>query len=736
MFNFHDAPLPELSLPGLAVDLVEVVSNRTAKFDLNLIVIPRSEQRVGSTAGTGRSGITIVWEYNTDIFDEATIRRFERHYQTLLEQLVADPTKRIADIPVLTDGDRRQLLTEWSGRTREFPRDASIHELFAQQAEETPHATALAFEDGTVTYAELNHRANQLAHFLRSRGVKADVLVGVCLERSVELVVALLGILKAGGAYVALDAAHPMERSARLVADAGIRILLTEEKSRRHVPAPIADVICLDTVRPVVATFSDADPGHTADAGNLAYVMFTSGSTGTPKGVCVTHRGVVRLVRNTDYVHFGPDETFLQLAPVTFDASTFELWGALLNGARLEIMPPGAVSLRELGAALRRRKVTTLWLTAGLFQQMVDAELDSLRGVRQLLAGGDVLSPPHVETVLRELHGCRLINGYGPTENTTFTCTHRFAANGRFAGSVPIGVPIANTDVYILDRRLQPVPVGVTGSLYVGGEGHARGYLNDAELTAEKFIPHHLSDEPGRRLYMTGDHARFLPGGAIEFVGRSDSQVKIRGYRVELGEIEAALGRHPDVRECAVAARGDGAADKRLAAYIVGNNDQPLDPARLRAFLQTQLPDHMVPARFVSLQRLPLTPNGKLDRRALPLVDDDGAGTAEAFVAPRTPAEELLAGIWTTLLQLPRVGIHDNFFDLGGHSLVATRVMARVRDAFQVELPLRKLFDAPTVAQLAEVIEKIKSRGAQPAARAIIPRSRHAHQVKTLVAEV
>ena len=736
MFNFHDAPLPELSLPGLTVDLVEVLSNQTAKFDLNLIVIPRSEQRAGSTSRTGPSGITIIWEYNTELFDEATVRRFERHYQTVLEQLVADPTRRIADIPVLTDADRRQLLGQWSGRTREFPREACIHELFARQAEQTPRATALACDDRQVSYAELNQRANQLAHFLRSRGVRADVPVGVCLDRSVDMVVALLGILKAGGAYVAVDPTHPKERSSLLLSDAGIEVLLTEEKLRGHVPAQIPDVICLDTVWPDVQKFSHDDPGRTADAQNIAYVMYTSGSTGTPKGVSVTHRSVVRLVRNTDYVHFGPDEIFLQLAPVTFDASTFEIWGALLNGARLEIMPPGALTLGELGAALRRRKVTTLWLTSGLFQQMVDSELDSLRGVCQLLAGGDVLSPPHVETVLRELKGCQLINGYGPTENTTFTCTYRFGAGERFAGSVPIGAPIANTDVYILDNRLEPVPIGVAGSLYVGGDGLARGYLNDAALTAEKFVPHHLSSEPGHRLYMTGDQARFLPGGAIEFLGRSDRQIKIRGYRVEPGEIESILARHPQVRECAVSARGDGAADKRLVAFIVSHNGSSLDTTVLRAFLQTHLPDHMMPAQFVPLERLPLTPNGKLDRRALPRAEQDGTASAETFVAPRTPAEELLAGIWATLLKLPRVGVNDDFFELGGHSLVATRVMARVRDAFQVELPLRALFDAPTVAQLCEVIEQIRSRGAQPGLRAITPISRNLHQVKTPGPEV
>jgi amino acid adenylation domain-containing protein len=730
MFNFHDAPLPELSLPGLTIDLVEVVSNQSAKFDLNVIAIPRSEQRAGSGAKTGPAGITMIWEYSTDLFDEATIRRFENLYRTLLAGIVANPNQRIAEIPVLAEEDRRRVLTLGSGRTHERPRDACIHELFAQQAALTPDATAVAFEGREFSYAELDHRANQLAHLLRSRGVGAEVLVGVCLERSLEMVAALLGILKAGGAYVPLDPCHPQQRSRLLLADASVAVLLTEEKFRRQFASCVSELICLDTEWPDGAPADRDDPAWAADADNLAYIMYTSGSTGRPKGVCVTHRGVVRLVRYTDYADFGPEEIFLQLAPVTFDASTFEIWGALLNGARLEIMPPGLVSLAELGAAVRRRKITTLWLTAGLFQQMVDSHLDSLRGLRQLLAGGDVLSPRHVEAVLAGVDGCQLINGYGPTENTTFTCAYRLASGERFAGSVPIGAPVANTDVYILDSRLEPVPIGVFGSLYAAGEGLARGYLNDPVLTADRFIPHPLSGEPGRRLYRTGDQARFLPGGAIEFGGRADSQVKVRGYRIEPGEIEAVLGRHPHVRECAVSAQGDGAADKRLVAYVVGQNGEPPDTKELRAFLQVQLPDYMIPTQFVSLERLPLTANGKLDRRALPAVDHGRSDMEQTFVAPRTPAEELLAGIWSAVLNVPHIGVHDDFFDLGGHSLVATQVMARVRDAFQVELPLRGLFDAPTVAQFCEVIERTRSRGPQPAGRAITAVSRDLYRVK------
>jgi aspartate racemase len=436
----------------------------------------------------------------------------------------------------------------------------------------------------------------------------------------------------------------------------------------------------------------------------LAYVMYTSGSTGQPKGVSVPHRAVVRLVKETNFANFDENEVFLQLAPISFDASTLELWGSLLNGARLVVAPPATPSLAELGELLKRNDVTTLWLTAGLFHLMVDERLADLKGVRQLLAGGDVLSATHVERYLAAADdGAVLINGYGPTENTTFSCTHRMNSGWQSGGaSVPIGSPIANTEAYVLDQHMQLVPAGVSGELYVGGDGLARDYLRRPELTAEKFVPHPYTAVAGARLYRTGDQVRWLPDGSIEFLGRIDQQVKIRGFRVELGEIEMALNAHERVREAVVVARADARGARRLVAYVVG--DAP--GSELRQHLQQHLPDYMVPSQFVSLTELPLTVNGKVDRRALPDPESESARSGEEFVGPRSPGEEMLARIWSEVLRTPRVGIHDSFFELGGESILAIKLISRINKDFDIELPVRALFEQPTIAELATLIVK------------------------------
>ncbi|MGH9363210.1 MAG: non-ribosomal peptide synthetase, partial [Thermoanaerobaculia bacterium] len=434
--------------------------------------------------------------------------------------------------------------------------------------------------------------------------------------------------------------------------------------------------------------------------------------------MAVSHRNVVRLVRETDFARFGPDEVFLQFAPISFDAATLEIWGPLLNGGRLVVFPPGLASLEELGEAIAREGVTTLWLTAALFHQMVEGHLERLRPLRQLLAGGDVLSAVHVRRALAGLPGVTLINGYGPTEGTTFTCCHTVRAAPAEGASVPIGRPIANTRAYVLDEALRPAPVGIVGQLYAAGDGLASGYFGRPELTAERFVPDPVSGEPGARLYRTGDLARWLPGGELEFLGRLDHQVKLRGFRIELGEIEAALTAHPAVREAAVLAREDEPGDKRLVAYVVpvgvpvgeelassraeASSAPTLDISELRSFLAERLPDYMVPAAFVELPALPLTPNGKLDRKALPA---PATAPVERAAGPLTPAEELVTGIWADVLRLSAVGPDDDFFALGGHSLLATQVASRVREVFGLELPLRKLFELPTVAALAAHLE-------------------------------
>jgi aspartate racemase len=417
---------------------------------------------------------------------------------------------------------------------------------------------------------------------------------------------------------------------------------------------------------------------------------------------------VVRLVNGTSFASLTSREVFLQFAPVSFDASTFEIWGCLLNGARLVVFPTHTPSLEELGQVLERYQVTTLWLTAGLFHEMVEGNLEGLRHVQQLLTGGDVLSFPHVRKALQELRECRLINGYGPTEGTTFTCCYPMTGSGQVAAPVPIGRSIANTVVYILDHHLNPVPIGVCGELCIGGDGLARGYFNHPELTAESFIPHPFSDKPGARLYRTGDLARYLPDGNIEFIGRLDYQVKIRGFRIELGEIAAVLGQHPAVQETVVMAREDVHGDKSLVAYVVPREEQPPTVNELRGFLKSKLPEYMVPSTFVFLDALPLTSHGKVDRQALPADTGTRPDLEKVFVAPRNPAEKALSGIWAQVLGLEQVGIYDNFFELGGHSLLATQVISRLCDAFQVEFPLRRLFEAPTVAELAQLIEQIR----------------------------
>ena len=445
-------------------------------------------------------GLRVAMEYCTDLFDAGTIGRLLGHFRTLLDGIAGDPDRRLSELPLLTEPERHQVLAEWNATTTDYPRDATIGDRFRSQAARTPDAVAVIGEGERLTYRELDARSNRLARYLGSRGVGPETRVGICLERSVDLVVGTLGIVKSGAAYVPLDPSHPPDRLRFLLADSSASVLITESRHGARVPPGcVATTICLDQERAAIVGEADEPPQGGALAGNLAYVMYTSGSTGVPKGVAVPHRAVVRLVQGTDYFRGGPDETFLQLAPIAFDASTFEIWGALLTGARLVVAPPGTLGLEEIGRVVREHGVSTLWLTAGLFHLMADRGLDDLRGLRQLLAGGDVLSVADVERVLSDLPDCRMINGYGPTESTTFASCHRVVA-GDLRGSVPIGRPIANTRAYVLDRRMGPVPAGVPGELYLGGEGLARGYIDRPGLTAERFVPDPFDPAPGGEL--------------------------------------------------------------------------------------------------------------------------------------------------------------------------------------------------------------------------------------------
>jgi len=689
IFAMQNAPRSETQLNGLWWEPWGEGS-KTTRVDL--------EVHVSEAA----SELVCTFVYATDLFEAETIRRLMGHYKQLLEAVSAEPDRRLSELALLTSDERAQLAT-WNETSTLYPQQC-IQELFEAQAKQQGSSVAIRCGKEELTYAELNDRANRLAHYLRAQGVGPETRVGICLERSLELVVGLLGILKAGGAYLPLDANYPAERIAYILHDAQPLLLLTQTKLQSQLPNIQAKVICLDAAAGLIARDSSDDPPCNTTLENLAYVMYTSGSTGYPKGVSVTQRNVVRLVKENNYASLDANEVFLQFAPLTFDASTLEIWGPLLNGAQLVVFPPYAPTLEELGRTIEENKVSTLWLTAGLFHQLVDERPQSLTAVRQLLAGGDVLSVPHVEKALRFMNGNRLINGYGPTENTTFTCCHLIKSSAD--RSIPIGRPLANTQVYVLDVNYQPVPIGIPGELYVGGDGLARGYLNRPDQTAEKFIPNAFSSKPGARLYRTGDVVRYLPSGELEFIHRVDHQVKIRGFRIEPAEIEQVLGQHPGVAECAVNAVVDRGGEKLLVAYVVVVRDLKLEASDLRSFLRAKLPEYMVPAAFVFIDALPLTDNGKIDRRALPALDRSTLAKSEEYVGPRTATERALTEIWTRALHLERVGVFDNFFELGGNSLTATRVMSRACSMLNVQLPLRALFESPTIAEFAQVVEK------------------------------
>jgi amino acid adenylation domain-containing protein/non-ribosomal peptide synthase protein (TIGR01720 family) len=686
-FALHNTPMAPEGLHGLIPSLMPVLTER-ARFDLLIAMWPAN----GSFEG--------VVEYSTDLFNEEGAARVAEHYTTLLESAVERADRCVSALPILARGERQSLAMDLNPRETEYPR-GTIQAVFEEQAERTPDALAIVCGAEAITYHELNCRANRLAHRLRRAGVRPDGRVAVCLDRSPSLIVALLGILKAGGAYVPLDAGSPPDRLAFMLEDIDSTVLITERAQLQRLPGTGAQVLCLEDAQDDIAHESDANPEVSNGSEHLAYVCYTSGSTGVPKGVEVPHRGVLRLLFGVDYVQLGPAERILVLAPVSFDASTFEIWGALLHGGCCVVFPESMPTPDALRRVLREQGVTTLWLTSSLFNGIVDHAAGALSSVRQLLTGGEALSIAHVRRAYERLPLTQLVNGYGPTESTTFACCHRIPRDlAADATSVPIGRPIGNTQVYILDASGQLAPTGVPGELYIGGDGVARGYMNRPDLTAERFVPDPFSRVAGARLYRTGDLVRWRTDRTLEFLGRLDAQVKVRGFRIELGEIDAVLRSHPAVRESAVIVREDTPGDKRVVAYVVSAAD-PVASHELRTYLKSKLPDYMIPAAIVSIETLPLNPNGKLDRRALPAPDRNRPAGLTALPAA-SDLERTLAAIWREELGVSEVGVQDNFFDLGGHSLLLVEVHRRLREASGLDVPVVDLFRFPTIRSLCE----------------------------------
>ncbi|MEH1847549.1 MAG: amino acid adenylation domain-containing protein, partial [Nostoc sp.] len=680
---------------GSSLQLSDIESFEQTNYPLTVVAAPGDE-------------LLIKISYDTVVFEENTIGRMLGHLQTIFSAIVENPQARVGEIPMLTELERHQLLVEWNETACEYPTDKCIHQLFEEQVQRTPSSVAVVFENQQLTYQELNHRANQLAHYLLSLGVGKEVLVGICVERSIEMVVGILGILKAGGAYVPLDPAYPQQRLSYMLTDSGVQVLLTHSELSSSLLSHSAQVVCLDTDWGVIEQYSQ----HNQDAGvasqNLVYVIYTSGSTGVPKGVMNTHMGVHNRLRwmQQSYPLTSSDRV-VQKTPFSFDVSVWEFFWPLLTGARIVVaLPEGHKDSTYLVNLIFQQQITTIHFVPSMLQVFLqEPNSGNCSSLKRVFCSGEALPFELTQRFFSKLE-CELHNLYGPTE-ASIDVTFWPCLPQENLQIVPIGRPISNTQIYILNKHYQPVPIGVLGELYIGGDGLARGYLNRPELTCEKFIANPFCDGKSERLYKTGDLARHLSDGNIEFLGRIDNQVKIRGFRIELGEIEAVLNTHPQIQQAVVIATGDIPGNKRLIAYVVPR-DESLTTNQLREFLLRKLPEYMVPSAFVTLDTLPLTPNGKIDKKALPA--PDGEITRETqYVAPRTPTEEIIANIFAAILSVQNVGIHDNFFTLGGHSLLATQLISRLRVAFSVEIPIRAVFESPTVTQLDQTITQLRT---------------------------
>jgi amino acid adenylation domain-containing protein len=660
---------------------------------------------IGVTLGDGSEGPVVELNYSTDLFDAATIRRLLGHYVHLLEEVIADGGRPIREIPLLSAQEEAQI-REWSSHTAEFPSDATLGALFEQIVESHPEAVAIEDGDIRMNYRRLNASVNRVTRRLRKMGVGLESRVGICMERSAETIAGILGIIKAGGVYVPLDPGYPGDRLQFIAEDAAITALIVHTGTREKIPVKDLPVLCMDSD----AAALEMEPGDNLgdcgiSAASLAYLMYTSGTTGLPKGIGVTHRNVVALVRNVDYVHLTHEDRLTHVCSISFDAATFEIWSTLLNGACMVVVPRSVLlSVPQMVETLKAKQITTLGITTAMFNQMAHDAPADLGRVRNVLFGGETVDPNAIRRLLDSGKPENLVNCYGPTEGTTLASWYNIAALSEDATSVPIGRARVNTEAYVLDGELQMTPVGVLGELCIGGDGLARGYWQRADLTANAFVPNPFASRPGERLYRTGDRAYYRPDGNIMFAGRLDNQIKLRGFRIELEEVEGALRNLKGVKKCAVALRGADSSDRRLVAFLRWEEEFPFRPEDLKAEARRQLPEYMVPALFVEVSGLPLNANGKVDRNALPEVSFAQAESGVEYVGPRTGTEQLLAEIWREVLGVEKIGIHDNFFSLGGHSLLATRAIARINKAFQIELPLRPLFEGPTIEKLAAAV--------------------------------
>lgn len=699
MFILQNAPLQELELPGLKLSQVDIEPGVT-EFDLTLSMAEQDQ------------GLIAAFDYNTALFEPATISRMIDHFLSLLENIVATPDRRLHDMHILTEAERRQLLISFNETARDYKKETCLHEMFEAQVARRRNATAIVLEGRQVSYGELDTLANKLARAIRARGAGPETLIGIYSERSIEMVAAILSVLKAGAAFVPLDPEYPERRVNYMIEDAGLSLVLAQESLIPALRSQGVEVMPLDLEGGHSAEYDGDNLGVTVDPQNAAYVIYTSGSTGEPKGVMITHFGICnRLQWGQDAFPLSESDALLHLASPSFDVSVWQIFAALVAGARLIIARAGAArDCRYLIDLMIGQNVTVAGFVPSLLQALLDDPLiQNCAALRQVLAGAEPLSSEAKDCFLSRLNA-KLFNFYGPTE-TTIDATFYACTKQGGNRSVPIGRPLGNVQAYILDSHLEPVPVGVYGELYIAGAGLARGYLSRADATAEKFLPDPFNVAQGARMYRSGDVARYLPDGDIEFIGRTDQQVKIRGHRIELGEVESVLAQHPAVRCAVVLAREDAPGGKHLVAYLTLKQDEEVAMRELRDFLTGKLPEYMVPRFFVMLDDMPVTANGKINRAALPAPDRLARGPDCPFIAPRDVVEEVVADIFGEVLKLRGMSVADNFFELGGHSLLATQVVSRVRSTFQMDLPLRSFFLSPSIAGVAEAI---KDREASP----------------------